>query len=492
MGTDADAAIGMAVDQLTAAIAAVSGADLTALSDADLVAVARRFETCKRQLSAVDTRFVVEAMERGLPHKHGESPTGLLRTVFGVSTYEAGQRLSVARQCGRLREIDGHLKPAVLESTGAAFAEGAISRDHVRGIVEVMKGLPEELPGEDRGTVEEILVQLSRSCCPDDLPRVGREILARVDPEGKFCCREVQQRRRGIHLGRQQIDGMSYVEGWLTPEVRAVIDAVLAKFARPGMCNPDDPHSPHTTKGIDSNTLDAAAARDRRDAAQRNHDALLGLLAPQVSASKLGTHRGVPVQAIITMSLAELEEAAGIATTASGGHVSIPDALRLAEKSKPILALFNHDGMPLHMGRSERLATPAQRYALIASERGCTRPGCDAPAALCQVHHITEWADGGPTDIDNLTLACDHCHALVNDSDNGWKTVVMGKDSQFPGRTGWIAPTHIDPSGVARVNHRHHPEEQIARVTTAARARHTRLRGQRCHTNPRSPSRLQT
>ncbi|WP_428847171.1 HNH endonuclease signature motif containing protein [Nocardia arthritidis] len=112
--------------------------------------------------------------------------------------------------------------------------------------------------------------------------------------------------------------------------------------------------------------------------------------------------------------------------------------------------------------------------ALTAALRGCTRPGCDAPASMCAVHHVTAWNAGGATDIESLTLACDHCHALVNDGPNGWKTIVLGDDSPYPGRTGWIAPPHIDPTGTPRVNHRHHPGELLARALSRIHHRNDR------------------
>ena len=44
---------------------------------------------------------------------------------------------------------------------------------------------------------------------------------------------------------------------------------------------------------------------------------------------------------------------------------------------------------------------------LFARDRVCTKPGCTAPACRCQAHHVTtDWRQGGPTDITNLTLAC--------------------------------------------------------------------------------------
>ena len=61
---------------------------------------------------------------------------------------------------------------------------------------------------------------------------------------------------------------MSPIRGWLTPQLRAGIDAVLAKWAAPGMCNPAD-----QTATVDGEASDEAD-RDTRSAAQRNHDAL--------------------------------------------------------------------------------------------------------------------------------------------------------------------------------------------------------------------------
>ena len=40
--------------------------------------------------------------------------------------------------------------------------------------------------------------------------------------------------------GNQQADGMSDLRGCITPELRASLEAVLAKLAAPGMCNPHD------------------------------------------------------------------------------------------------------------------------------------------------------------------------------------------------------------------------------------------------------------
>ncbi|MFE3259040.1 DUF222 domain-containing protein [Nocardia sp. NPDC059091] len=438
--------------------------NLNPFSDGDVVELMQRLETCKRQLSALDSCLIIEACNRSLPEGSGaKDVVPFLRQTLGLSRYDASVRVKIARQCGEFFEPTGHLRPATLAETAEAYEAGDISRDHVRNIIDVMTHLPADIPAETRAEAEGILVGHSRVGWPDDLPKIGRDILARVDPDGKVVSDADRRRRRGLILGRPGVDGMSWIEGWITPELRALLDAVFAKLARPGMCNIDDADSVAATVNVvDSTVLEAAARRDRRDAGQRTHDALFALLQPGVDPAKLGSHRGLPVQAILTMNLADLERGAGVATTASGGHVSINEALKMAEGTRPVLAVLDADGLPLYLGRCERLATPAQRLALIARDKGCTRPGCDAPASMCAVHHITDWAKGGPTDLTNLTLVCDHCHALVNDSAEGWRTVVMGEDSPYRGRTGWIAPKRLDPTGTARVNDRHHVGQWVA------------------------------
>ncbi|CAM5338206.1 hypothetical protein TPAU25S_03362 [Tsukamurella paurometabola] len=76
------------------------------------------------------------------------------------------------------------------------------------------------------------------------------------------------------------------------------------------------------------------------------------------------------------------------------------------------------------------------------------------------MHHITEWADGGATDITGLTLACDAHHGKVTpgtrDFPRGWETITV-RDGEYAGRTGWRRTA--DPSQDHRTNHRHHPDE---------------------------------
>jgi hypothetical protein len=127
---------------------------------------------------------------------------------------------------------------------------------------------------------------------------------------------------------------------------------------------------------------------------------------------------------------------------------------RVRDHAIHYLCVFDgHSNRPLYLGRSRRIASPDQRVVLCALERGCTHPGCDVPADKCEVHHIDEWATGGHTDIDKLTLSCTPHHKLIG---KGWATTKLA-DNQ----TGWTTPKHLDPSpfpGQPRTNNYHHPE----------------------------------
>ncbi|MGW6694236.1 DUF222 domain-containing protein [Rhodococcus sp. NPDC054953] len=460
---------------LDAAVEGLLTDSLTGLAEAEVVEALQRMESSLRKASAVGHRLIVESVERSIPGNLACRSVGdFLTSTLRISGADAARRVKGATKVGTWNIISGDGMEPVLPATAAAVRAGAVGPDHVAAIARTIRRIPAGTGADEIAVAETILADAARSTTPEDVTKIGIHLLAHLNPDGSAPDERERRRRRGIRIGRQGTDLLSPISGMLDPELRALLDPVLAKLARPGMNNPDDPESP--SGDVDSATLDRtelarAAARDTRTAAQRNHDGLTVALRSLLSSGALGSHRGLPVTAIVTMTLTQLEGASGVATTASGGIVPIGDALRMAERAHPVLVVFDHRGRPLHLGRSRRLASADQRLALIAASRGCTRPGCDAPATLTAVHHITEWKDDGGTDITNEDLACDACHALVHDGPGGWGTEVAGVGSTHPGRTVWIAPPHIDPERRPRINHRHHLGELVAGTLARYRAR---------------------
>src|SRR6202034_291069 len=131
--------------------------------------------------------------------------------------------------------------------------------------------------------------------------RLAEKLTDCLNPDGDFTDAD-RARRRGLSIGRQDIDGMSPVSGWLNPEARATLDAVFAKLAAPGMCNSAD-----ETPCVSVTPSQAAIQGDTRSLGQRHHDALLALARAALASGELGQHNGLPASIIVTTTLQELE-----------------------------------------------------------------------------------------------------------------------------------------------------------------------------------------
>jgi hypothetical protein len=117
--------------------------------------------------------------------------------------------------------------------------------------------------------------------------------------------------------------------------------------------------------------------------------------------------------------------AKSICETEDGTPLPVDVIRRLACEAEIIPVVLNGRGEALAVGRSQRLATPAQRAALRAMHRTCVGPTCTVPFEDCQIHHIVPWDDGGFTDLENLAPLCSQEHRLVHEG--GW-TLTMTPD----------------------------------------------------------------
>jgi hypothetical protein len=340
--------------------------------------------------------------------------------------------------------LTGQQLPPELPATAQAWRDGMLDGQHLRVIQTFVRDLPAETPVDVVEHAERFLAEQATKVRPDQLEKAAQRCAVLINPDGKFSDAD-RARQRGFTWSGQRADGMSIGNLVASPELRANIDAWLARFAAPGMCDPDD-----DAPCVDGEPAEDAAGTDTRTFAQRNHDALNALVRGQLGDPKLGQHNGLPVTVIVSTTLQELTSGAGRAVTGGGTVVPMRDLIRMASHAFHYLAVFDeHSARPLYLGRSRRIASPDQRVVLYAKDRGCTHPGCDVPGYWSEVHHIDDWATGGRTDADKLTFACKPNHKQVG---NGWQTRKLPD-----GRTEWIPPPHLD-HGQPRTNDYHHPE----------------------------------
>ena len=336
-----------------------------------------------------------------------------------------------------------------LPATAEAWNSGVLDQDHLRAIQRFTRELPQGIHPAEVAKAESFLADKAAELRPDQLEILADRVALTLNPDGVFSDEDRARRRNFYWCGRQRSDGMSVGRLIATPELRAMLDAWFARFAAPGMCNPDD-EVPTVTTEPSPDVVD----RDARGVAQRQHDALAALVRGQLGDPKLGQHNGLPVSVIASATVDQLSAATGHAVTAGGTLLPMRDVIRMASHAWHYLCVFDsHSERPIYLGRSKRIASADQRVVLHAKDRGCTAPGCDKPGYLTEVHHVEEWADGGGTDVDTLTFACGPHHRLV--TPGGWRTRKR-KD----GRTEWIPPPQLPLQSGA--NDYHHPERMAA------------------------------
>jgi len=351
-----------AFDALDAAVDGVAALDCDALTTREWLAWLERCERVRRRLPALEHAPINHLDRQATAEELGGKLSHAIAEWTLISRAEASRRVKEAADLGERRGLTGEPLSPVLAGTAAAQRAVKLGA----GQVAVIRRFYHQLPGwVDQATRERAEADLAKQGTqyrPEQLAGLADTLADCLNPDGTFTD-EDRARRRALTLGNQQADGMSELRGWLTPELRATLEAVLAKLAAPGMCNPLD-----DTACVDGPPSQQAIEKDTRSPAQRNHDALAAALRALLASGKLGQHNGLPASIIVTTTLAELEAAAGKGLTGGGTILPMSDVIRLARHARQYLAIFDK-GKALALYHTKRLASPGQRIVLYAQDR---------------------------------------------------------------------------------------------------------------------------
>ncbi len=428
---------------LDTALAGVAAVDYSTLSVPELLALQSHRERLACAAAAVDHAVVAALQAQTTAQEIGaKNWPDVLRIRDRLSSEDARRRVRHAELLGPRWSLTGEPLPPLRPHVAAAVAAGAINADHVDVIESFFAKLPTWARLDALDDSELALVAAARHLTPEALRAVVKRKLYELDQDGPEPDRD-----RALVLSKQRPDGSSELRGRLTPTARAVYEALMVKYAAPGMCNPADP-VPCSSGTPSQEQID----NDHRTLAQRQHDAweTMGRL---LLSTDLGEHNGFPMGIVATCTLEQLEQRAGVAVTHTGSQLPVKDLLNLAAQAGAscYLTVFdNHGDVPLYLGRARRTATTGQRLALFARDLGCSRPDCTRPAADCQAHHaVADWRHGGRTDITDLTLACGPDNRLA--TDGGWTTTMKN------GRAHWTPPPLLDV-GQPRTNTIYQPK----------------------------------
>ena len=448
----------MSAEAVRGAIAAMRAAHdelaalpIDALAKPELVEMLDQLETLSCQLPTQSHRMLAALQVETTAKEMGaKSWRDVLAIRWRISPTEANRRLDEAALLAPRRTLTGEPLAPALPCTALAQARGSINREHVKVIREAMDRIP---PAVDSLTCAQIEIDLVRTAVgvgPKELKNNADRTLFLLDQDGPEPDEAERARRRGVSNGPQGSDRMTPFKGNLSPEAWAIYEAIYAKWAAPGMCNPDDEH-PCVSGTPSQEQID----NDHRSLAQRQHDALVAVGRNVLESGELGQHNGLPTSIIIRTTLQDLESRAGVGVTGGGTVIPIRDVIRMAAHANHFLAVFDKaTGSALDLFRARRVASPAQRIMLIARDGGCTKPCCTVPAYGSQVHHAArDWADAGQTNVDELGLACGPDNRMVGP--DGWTTRMNDRHE-----VEWIPPEDLD-TGQARVNNYHRPEQLL-------------------------------
>lgn len=324
------------------------------------------------------------------------------------------------------------------QAVAAALADGHLSPEHARAIVDALDALPASLPGYDTADARDALlakaeahlVAEARSLTPAQLRILGRHLVEVLAPETAddierdLLEAEEAAARRTTTLAFHRL-------GNGTTRIAARVPDLEAALLRKAIDAHTSPRRPDPA--ADSGTADAAAGAtagtaaasgagagaERLTAAQRRGLALCALLR-SLPVDGLPQHGGTPIGIVVTIAETDLRRDTGAASLDTGDRLSVSAARRLACNHGILPAVLGTDSEVLDLGRSRRLFTTAQRKAHLLRHQDCQADGCDTPAAWCEAHHRRKpWQAGGTTDLADLAWLCSFHHHLAHD--RGWR-----------------------------------------------------------------------
>ncbi len=316
---------------------------------------------------------------------------GWLSWKCAVSPVTAREQVRVAR-CLRVM-------PALAER----FGSGHLSYSQVRAITRA--ATPESV---------EVLADMAEFCTAAQL-----EAITRAFRRSRLAMEDTAARRQAGRFLRYHYDDDGNLVGSfrLPAEAGAVFEAAVGQAV--GRRDVDD--------------AEVAGARDPRGAAAA--DALVDLVAAGSQAgdtegscdSRYLLHVVVDADVLarpdtdvdrsqragVGVTGPSASDPAGVCQVSGGPGLSAHTARRVACDATVVAVSVDTTGGLLDVGRKRRTVSRLQKLALQRRDRHCQYPGCNRTRT--DAHHITHWADGGPTDMANLISLCSRHHHLLHE-----------------------------------------------------------------------------
>ncbi|WP_139818460.1 DUF222 domain-containing protein, partial [Mycobacterium celatum] len=226
-----------ALDALDAAVAHVRELDFASYEPAVRLRALQRLETAARR-QAVAGHDIIVGLTKEEPAAIGGAVHKVVADWLRISPTEARRRLHNAKQLAPRTTLTGQTLPPELPATAVVWRDGQLDAHHLRVIQSFMRDLPHDTPAAIIAKAEAFLADQATQLRPEQLEKVANRYAITINPDGTFSDQD-RARARGFSWSPQRRDGMSIAKLTATPELRANLDAWFARFAAPGMCNPE-------------------------------------------------------------------------------------------------------------------------------------------------------------------------------------------------------------------------------------------------------------
>lgn len=323
--------------------------------------------------------------------------------------------------------------------TLAALESGRIHMGHVRVITDAGA----ILPAETRAVFESHALPHCEAQTPGRAKRAVEMLAQRLHPRS-FTERHLEAREmRGVSVSTLG-DGMSHlgidaptvlVEGAYdraTRMARALLDlrTQAATRVRDARLSGRDPDPADVTLASDARTTDQLRADLMADLLLTGNPGADAAL-PGDGPGTLGAIRAQIQVVVPALSLLGAEE--GAADLAGRSPIDAETARRLAGGNVEWRRILTDpaDGRVLTSDR--RLAPTDLRRWVQARDQHCRFPGCTTPAIRCEIDHVVDWAQGGPTTAGNLQALCQRHHSMKQFT--GWRVSLLDD-----GQVSWTSP----------------------------------------------------
>lgn len=408
----------------------------------------------QRRLEGLIVEVTAQVLERDMRERDARVSTRagcrdaaeLLRRTLRVDGQTARRHVTAARGVHRDVELtSGAQLPATYEHLHAALLDGELSLSGFLACTAPIDAAHPRLTLADIARADAVLADAARghdletgeaggpAPTTDELSAFAHRIVAHLDPDGEDPDGTQADRRRGITLGRLR-DGVVPVRGALLPEVAGQLQRLWDSILNP---KADAVSATGVAFGPAADPDDDEPA-DERTPAQKRHDALATALGAAAASGQLPALGGAAPTLVVSVSASDYAAGTGRASIeGTGWDVPLAVAAHTGCAGGIQRVLFDERGAIIGIGTSARIFNALQRRAIVLRDRECLIPGCHVPATWCEVHHVREHADGGPTHTSNGVALCWHHHRTLDLS--GWQIRMRHGVPEIRG-PGWWDP----------------------------------------------------